>query len=126
MHGIISLPHVMLVDKSGFNMTWVNFLSASATTRHLLITFSNSLVLQMFDTQVVFLKEFFEKISFKKSADNKNVCKITQPAELTHISLASFFVGHKQTVETKTRRRITRCLIRVSTVCLQDFISKFE
>ena len=37
-----------------------------------------------------------------------------------------FFVGHRQTVETQTRRHITRRLIRTSTVCLQNVLSKFE
>ena len=36
-------------------------------------------------------------------------------------SLASFFVGHWQTVQNKIRR-----LIRFSTVCLQEIILKFE
>ena len=30
------------------------------------------------------------------------------------------FVGHKETVQTQTRRRRTRRLIRVSTICLQN------
>ena len=35
------------------------------------------------------------------------------------------FVGHGQTVQTQIRHRIMRCLIRVSTVCLQNVILKF-
>ena len=45
---------------------------------------------------------------------------------LTHISLACFFVGHRQTVQTQTRRRKTQHLIMVSTVCLQNVLLKFE
>ena len=36
------------------------------------------------------------------------------------------FVGHMQTMQTQTRRPTTCCRIRVSTVCLQNAISKFE
>ena len=36
------------------------------------------------------------------------------------------FVGHRQTVKTQIRRRRMRHLIRVSTVCLQKALSKFE
>ena len=36
------------------------------------------------------------------------------------------FVGHRQTVETQIRRHITWHLIRVSTVCLQNVLLKFE
>ena len=35
------------------------------------------------------------------------------------------FVGHRQTGDTQSRRR-TRCMIRVSNVCLQNVLSKFE
>ena len=45
----------------------------------------------------------------------ENTCDIT------------FFGGHRQIVQTKIRcRSLTRCLIRVSTVCLHDFLLKFE
>ena len=36
------------------------------------------------------------------------------------------FVGHRQTVQTQFRRRRTQHLIRVSTVCLQTVLLKFE
>ena len=36
--------------------------------------------------------------------------------------LSVLFVGHMQTVETQTRRHRTRCLIRVSTVCLWNVL----
>ena len=36
------------------------------------------------------------------------------------------FVGHVQTVDTQTRRRTMRRLIRVSTVCFQNVLSQFE
>ena len=41
---------------------------------------------------------------------------------LTHISLASFFVGHKQTVQSQIRRHKTWRLIRVSTVSLKNVL----
>ena len=34
--------------------------------------------------------------------------------------------GHVQTVQTKFRHRRTRCPIRVSTVCLQEFLRKMK
>ena len=46
-------------------------------------------------------------------------------AVLTHLSLASFFVGHRQTVQTQIRRRRTQRLIRVCTVCLQKVLLEF-
>ena len=45
---------------------------------------------------------------------------------LTHISLASSFLGYRQTVQTQIRRRRTRRLIRVHTVCLQEFLFQIE
>ena len=36
------------------------------------------------------------------------------------------FVGHVQTVESQTRRRTMRRLIRVSTACLQNVLLQFE
>ena len=36
------------------------------------------------------------------------------------------FLGHWQTVQIQIRRRRTRRLIRVFTVCLQDFYSKYN
>ena len=42
----------------------------------------------------------------------------TKPSDL--------FVGHRQTVQTKIRRRRMRRLIRVSTVCLQKIILNFK
>ena len=36
----------------------------------LLITFANSLDLDLFDTQMEFLKEFFEKVDYKKKSSN--------------------------------------------------------
>ena len=36
------------------------------------------------------------------------------------------FVGHRQTVQTQISRRITLCLIRVFTVCLQNILCTFE
>ena len=36
------------------------------------------------------------------------------------------FVGHRQTVQTQIRCRTMRCLIRVSTVCLQNVLLKFD
>ena len=36
------------------------------------------------------------------------------------------FVGQRQTMQTQIRRRILRRLIRVSTVCLQNVLLKFE
>ena len=41
-------------------------------------------------------------------------------------SVLSFFVGHRQTVQTQIRRQITWRLIRVSTVCLQNVLFKFN
>ena len=36
------------------------------------------------------------------------------------------FVGHVQTMDTQTRRRTMRRLIRISTVCLLNVLSQFE
>ena len=36
------------------------------------------------------------------------------------------FVGHRQAEQAQNRRRRTQCLIRVSTVCLQNVLLKFE
>ena len=36
------------------------------------------------------------------------------------------FVGHQQTVQNQTRRRKKRRLFKFSTVCLQEFLLKFE
>ena len=36
------------------------------------------------------------------------------------------FIGQRQTLQTKFRRHRRRCLIRVSTVCLQVVLSKFD
>ena len=40
--------------------------------------------------------------------------------------LRILFVGHRQTVQSQTRRRKTRRLIRLSTIWLQTFLLKFE
>ena len=40
--------------------------------------------------------------------------------------VASHKKGHRQTEQTMIRRRRTRCLIRVYTVCLQEFLLKIE
>ena len=37
--------------------------------------------IQTFDTLMVFMKEFFEKVDFEKSADDKNAWKTTQEAK---------------------------------------------
>ena len=55
---------------------------------------------------------------FKPTTFDSMCCNPFKPSVL--------FVGHRQTVETQTRRRRTQCLIRVSTVCLQNVLSKFE
>ena len=55
-----------------------------------------------------------------------NYQEITHFHILTHISLASFLLVHRQTVQTQIRRHIKWRLIRVSTVSLQNVQSKFE
>ena len=50
-------------------------------------------------------------------------------AEIYHINPVKpsvLFVGHRHTVKTLIRRRKTRRLIRVSTVCLQNVLLKFD
>ena len=44
---------------------------------------------------------------------------------LTCISLASFFVGHRPTMQTQIRIRWIRCLIGVFTDCLLNVLLKF-
>ena len=43
---------------------------------------------------------------------------------LTHVSI--LFVGQRQMVETQIRRCKTQSMIRVSTICLQNILLKFE
>ena len=67
--------------------------------------------------------------SFTEMANNlfrfKQLYSVAMIFISTHISLSSFFVGHWQIVQTQTRRRSMRRLIRVSTVYLQKVILGF-
>ena len=58
------------------------------------------------------------------------VCKKrVQNVFLTHISLASFFVGHGQTVQNQIRRLFAASVLTLTwviTVCLQNGLLKFE
>ena len=76
----------------------LNSFPASGNFCHLLLTFASSLDPDqaqqnvgpdldpnLFDTLMVFLKDFFEKVNLKKNPQmTKKACKITQHAELTH------------------------------------------
>ena len=76
---------------------------------------------------VVFCKKYFYQcipLKFKKFGHSKNCCKkfkfeyCDKHPRLTHISLTSNFMGHRQTVQTQMRRHRMGHLIRVFTVCL--------
>ena len=44
---------------------------------------------------------------------------------LNPYKLSVLFMGYRQAVQIQIRHRIMRCLIRKSTVCLQNFLLKF-
>ena len=53
-----------------------------------------------------------------KVAASKEIVNTYKPSIL--------FVGHRQTVQTQFRLKRTLCPIRVSTICLQNVLLKFE
>ena len=65
-------------------MAQIHSFPVSGDFCHLLINLANSLDTDqtwrvvgpnLFDTLIVFLKEFFEKVNFEKKSDDKKACK---------------------------------------------------
>ena len=64
---------------------YIHLMHGKSVNCRMLITFASSLDpkrrlgFKLFDTLIVFMKEFFEKVDFeKKSADDEKTCKIAQ------------------------------------------------
>ena len=97
---------------------------------------SDKPIVLLYDTVSIFLVLFKVLNLLKSDVPKKIISTIYFPnfcnffeiskiiAFLTLICLASFFVGHRQIVQTQIRCHRIWCLIRVSTVCLHNFTIK--
>ena len=75
------------------------------------------------ESKIIYLKRTFRMYKLPKF--DSYLLMQAHKAILTHISLASFFKGHKRTVQTQIRHEIMQCLIRIFAVCLQNVLLNF-
>ena len=107
------------------NYTLLNSFLASGELCHFLITFTNKLDLQVgsepFGTLIMFLKDFLEKVNFKKkSADNNESMKFTQHAKIGCIILTVFFqiISELLSMPDKSSKDSLNCSIHLLTTHL--------